>query len=277
MKRRLKLPLLSSLTLLILLPFLMGAALPVMALEPGATLLMPDLSVVPGGEAGSRVTVENTDGKAHVWQISITGLSDGYQASCLLEGKAVEKIEEKATEKKVLEIRLSSPANASTTDGAFRLSLLREDGQETIMPLSFSMDRTYSLETVPSANRIEVMNGKGVGFDVSVVNTGSKDLTKVGLQVELPYKWVLEKITPVETTLKSGESGLFHVRLSVPVTQASGNFTLKVIGTSNEVTGSVTAIPVQVAASAGYAIWILGMLLLVAVLTFLFFRKHGRR
>jgi uncharacterized membrane protein len=259
--------------LLIGVPFTFTA----MAAEIGTTELSANYLVFPGNEATAKITVENKDTKPHNFNLQVVELPEGFKAYFLLEGKLTETIELKPSDRRLIELRLEVPLKVSKDSGAFKVKLLREDGIQSFMPISFTVNRDFALEITNRIKISEIMNGKTTSFDITVTNTGNKELKNLGLKVDLPYKWSLDNVIPDKLTLKPGENGLFKLKVSIPATQASGNFALKIKSLNADAASGEISIPITVTASGGYALWVIGIVLVFGVVTILYFRKHGRR
>ena len=266
-------------SIMVLMLLLLGSpfALKAMAAENGTTELSANYLVVPGSEIITRITVENKDIKLHYFNLQALELPEGFKAYFLLEGKLAETIELKPSDKRLIELRIEAPMKVLKDSGTFRIKLLREDGIESFMPMSFTVNRDFALEITNGIKKLDVMNGKSISFDIAITNTGNKELKNLGLKVDLPYQWSLENVTPDKLTLKPGENGLFKLNVSVPSSQTSGNFTIKIKSSNEEVASSEISIPIKVTASTGYAFWVIGLVLVVGAATVLYFRKHGRR
>lgn len=247
------------------------------AAEIGTTEISGNYLVVPGKETISRITVENKDIKPHRFNLQALELPEGFKTSFLQDGKMSETIELNSSDKRLIELRLEVPLKILKDSGTFRIKLLREDGIESFVPISFTVNRDFAFEISSGIKKLELMNGKSTSFEIVVTNTGNKELKDLGLKVDLPYKWSLENVIPEKLTLKPGENGLFKLNVSVPSSQASGNFAIKIKSLNGDAASSEISIPITVTASTGYAWWAIGLVLVVGVVTILYFRKHGRR
>ncbi|HEY5587222.1 MAG TPA: NEW3 domain-containing protein [Ruminiclostridium sp.] len=248
-----------------------------MAAEVGTTELSANYLVVPGGETIAKIKVENKDIKLHHFNLQATELPEGFKAYFLLEGKLTETIELNPSDKRLIELHIEAPLKVLKDSGTFKIKFLREDGIESFMPISFTINHDFALEITNGIKKLEIMNGKSTSFDIAVTNTGNKELKTLGLKVDLPYKWSLENVIPDKLTLKPGENGVLKVNVSVPSTQAAGNFVIKIKSFNEDATSSEISIPIKVIASASYAWWVIGLVLVFGVVTILYFRKHGRR
>lgn len=246
-------------------------------LAAGSTELSVNYLTVPGGESISRIMIENNDSKTHHYNLQATGLPDGFKAYITLDGKGMEGLDLTASQKRIVELHLNAPLNAAQDNGLIKVKSSRDDGLESLMPISYTVNHDFSLEITNEISKLETMNGKSLSFDIAVTNTGNKELKDLGLKVDLPYKWTLDKLTPEKLSLKPGEKGVFRLNSSIPSSQGSGNNTLKIRSFNEAATSQEISIPVTVTATAGYAWWAIGLVLVVGIVTAMYFRKNVRR
>ena len=273
MKRAKIVSMLFILILFLQLPFTFAA----MAAEIGTQELSANYLIVPGNQTTARIMVENNDVKLHNFNLHTLALPEGFKSYFLLDGKLTETIELNPSDKCLIELRLEAPLKVLNDSGTFKIKLTREDGIESFMAISYAVNRDFALEIISDIKKLDVINGKSMSFDIAVTNTGNKELKDLGLKVDLPYKWTLDNVAPEKLTLKPGENGLFKLNISVPYSQASGNFEIKIKSLNGEASSNEISIPITVTASTGYAMWVIGLVLVFGVITFLYFRKHGRR
>ena len=65
--------------------------------------------------------------------------------------------------------------------------------------------------------------------------------------------------------------------ISIPPSEGSGNNTLKIKSFNGAASSQEISIPVTVTATAGYVWWAIGLVLVVGIVTVLYFRKNVRR
>ena len=247
------------------------------AVGSGITELSANYLIIPGGESVTRIMVENKDSKVHRFNLQAAGVPDGFKAYFILEDKVIEKLDLPAAGKRMVELHLNTPLKILQDNGLIRIKSIREDGIESMILVSFTVSHDFSLEIINGIKKLEAMNGKSLGFDIAVTNTGNKELKDLSLKVDLPYKWTLEKIIPEKFTLKAGENAVFRLNVSIPSSQASGNSTVKIKSFNGDIASQWISIPVKVTASAGYALWAIGLVVVAGIVTVLYFRKYGRR
>jgi len=221
--------------------------------------------------------VENKDSKTHHYNLKATGLPDGFKAYFTLDGKGMEGFDLTASQKRIVELHLNTPLKAAQDNGLIKVKSSRDDGLESLMSVSFTVNHDFSLEITNEITKLESMNGKSLSFDIAVTNTGNKELKDLGLKVDLPYKWTLDKLTPEKLSLKPRENGVFKLNISIPPSEGSGNNTLKIKSFNGVASSQEISIPVTVTATAGYAWWAIGLVLVVGIVTIIYFRKNVRR
>ena len=232
---------------------------------------------VPGGEIIARIMVENNDSKVHHYNLQATGLPEGFKAYITLQGKGIEGLDVIASEKRIVELHLNTPLKTALDHGLITVKSSRDDGVETLLPVSLTVNHDFSLEITNEINKLQTMNGNSLSFDIAVTNTGNKELKDLGLKIDLPYKWTLDKLTPEKLSLKPKENGVFRLNISIPPSQGSGNNTLKIKCYNGVATSQEISIPVTVTETAGYAWWAIGLVLGVGIVTVIYFRKNVRR
>jgi uncharacterized membrane protein len=134
-----------------------------------------------------------------------------------------------------------------------------------------------TLDITSRQKSLNVINGSAATLEIELANSGTAEFTDIKPQVDLPYKWILEDISPASLTLKPNESGVFTLRLSVPASQNASTHTIKIICSNGTVPSNELTIPVTVSTSPQYLWWIICGIAVLAVITLLFFKKHGRR
>lgn len=268
-----------AITMLILVSAIILLTLlsPFASLAQAEQSISADTLVLAGGEASFRMLVKNDDNKPHKFLLSCINLQNDFSPIFLQDNKAVASIEIKAMVSSIILLKISIPQSAKAGSDAFAVIIKRDDGKTYTLPLSYTVNRDYSLEITNRIDGLNVINGQSLSFDVAVSNTGSRQLDNVGLKLDLPYKWLVQSITPEKAALKANENRVFKVRISVPSSQVSGNSNVKASAIAGEVSSPQVSIPVTVQSNPVMIYWAVGLLIIVSTATILFFRKHGRR
>lgn len=134
-------------------------------------------------------------------------------------------MEVKAQDGIIAGLNVKMPAQATAGTIVIGVEVKRDDGQVDALPVSVTVNRDYSLLITNRINSLSVITGQDLSFDVSVLNSGSKNMDNVKLSLDLPYKWILQGTNPEKRSLKPGENGLYKVKVSIPPSQVSGNNT----------------------------------------------------
>jgi len=124
---------------------------------------------------------------------------------------------------------------------------------------------------------LRVVNGQMVTFEIDISNTGDTALTDVSVQIDLPYKWLMQSAIPERLTLQPGERGTIEIRLAVPVSENASTHTLKVLCVSGDTTSNDLSIPVAVVTNPVYLYIILAAIICMLAITLIFFKKNVRR
>jgi len=234
-------------------------------------------SLVSKGISSYRISVKNTDINSHKYSLSYGTLPSNFKAEFLLEGKVAKQIEVKAKDTVVVLLQVDVPRNVKAGTEIIKVNVKRDDGQNDMLPLSVTMNNDYSLVLTNQVKGLNVINGKSTSFDIEVKNTGSKLLSNVSLKLELPYKWILQSLNPEKVDLKPGESGLFKVQISIPTSETAGNKSIKLASISGSISSPQSEIVITVQNNPNYFYFVVGFIIIIGIVTLLFFRKNGRR
>lgn len=266
-------------TLLLFLLIILSLSFPAAAqsTESDNKAVAVDNMIASGGETSFRILIKNDDTQLHKYTLSYGVLPKEFQADFSLNGKVIGQLEVKTGESTVatLNVKASELASAGTT--VIGIEAGRDDGRKYFLTVSVTVNHDYSLMITNRMKGLNVISGQDLSFDVSVLNNGSKKLDNIMLSLDLPYKWIQQGTNPERLSLKPGENGLYKVKISVPLSQVSGNNKMKVSAVSGDTTSSKVEIPVTVQNNPSYLIWIIGIIAVAGLGTLLYFRKHGRR
>jgi uncharacterized membrane protein len=142
----------------------------------------------------------------------------------------------------------------------------------------FSFSAADSPLTVTSTEKtLKVVNGQSVTLHVTAVNTSNTEMSAVNVQIDLPYKWIIQSMAPESLTLSPGESGEFSIQLAVPSSENASTHTLNVSCKSGDITSDIINIPVAVVTNPLYGYVILGSIALMVAATILYLRRGIRR
>jgi uncharacterized membrane protein len=236
-----------------------------------------DSMISAGGEASYRISITNEDVILHIYTLSCPVFPKEFKTHFLLDKKVITDLEVKAGDSAVIELRVSVPLSAAAGTNSIQAAAKRDDGRINTLPLSLTVNGDYSLSITNRLNGLSGINGQSLSFDIAVSNTGSKDISDVGLKLSLPYKWVVQSINPQKLSLKTGENGMFKVQISIPQSQVSGNYTLKTTAVSGEISSMQMEIPIIVQNNPNYIFGVIVLIAAAGIGTILYFHKHGRR
>ena len=241
-----------------------------------STLTIDDLTI-PGGESVIRILVDNRDTIDHSYKLSVENTPEGFSMYFMADGKVTENLELSAQNSKIVELHVSAPSQPTQDNYRFSVNCTRNDGQAATSLISVTINGDYAVEIATQIQKLEVISGKSISFDVVVTNTGNNELKDLGVITELPYKWTVESVVPSTISIASGESAVFKIGVLVPSSQVAGNAEIKLSARNSEVQSLSVSIPVIVSSSTNYVLIIIGCVVVVGLVTIIYFRKHGRR
>ena len=142
----------------------------------------------------------------------------------------------------------------------------------------FSFSAADSPLTVTSAEKtLKVVNGQSVTLHITAVNSSNIQMNAVNVQIDLPYKWIIQSMEPESLSLLPGESDEFSIQLAVPSSENASTHTLNVSCKSGDITSDIVNIPVAVVTNPLYGYVIFGSVALMVAATILYFRRGIRR
>ena len=134
-----------------------------------------------------------------------------------------------------------------------------------------------SLAATSNEKTLKVVNGQTTTLHIGVTNDGSAEMKDITVQIDLPYKWIIQSMAPESISLHPGESGEFTIQLAVPSSENASTHTLNVSCMSGEITSDIINIPVAVVTNPLFGYVILGSIVLMVVVTIFYFRRGIRR
>lgn len=233
--------------------------------------------IVPGETTNARIALENTDTVSHAYTLSNGQLPEGFNGYFSLDGNVVNNITLDASQKNIIDFFIDVPLNTSVADMSIPLEIIRDDGVKESLSVSFTLNQDYALSISSNIQSLKSINGDSIVLEIGVTNTGNKDLTDLSLQVDPPYKWIVENVNPTSLTLKPGENSLYELKVTIPSSGQAGQYPINISCTNSDVTSNSISIPVNVSTSANYFWWITGIIGVLLIFTILYFKKHGRR
>ena len=249
----------------------------VMAADSGTPAASANYLIIPGEQSTHRILLENTDSKAHRYTLAAQNLPAGFSSVFMLDGKPTDSVDISSAAKLVVEFRMDTPSSSSKDDFTVLIQLIRDDGQQYELPLSFAVNHDYQMEISNQVDKLQTISGKTITLTVSAKNTGNKDLQDLTLQVDAPYKWVVTGISPEKVNLAPGESGIYTVQVLVQSSQSAGSSNILVTAQNKDAVSQQITIPVTVTSDLNFVWIVLGLVVVAGVGTLFYFRRKGRR
>ncbi|MBR0598475.1 NEW3 domain-containing protein [Sinanaerobacter chloroacetimidivorans] len=249
----------------------------VFAAEPGNTTLSSGCTLSPGKTTSVPLFIQNNDSGTHSYNVTAGGMTNNYELYFASGGAPAKAIEVQPGTNAEIDLNISMKGTPSADTDQLTVTTIRDDGKESSVNLTVAVNKDYALSISNMLNKIDTLSGKSTEVTFSVTNNGTKELSSVKLEPELPYKWIAGQSSDTGINLKPGETGTLKMNIDVPSSQTAGNFTAKFAATSNETKSDQISIPVTVKTSSNIAYWMIGALLVIAVFTAVQFKRHGRR
>ncbi|WKY45106.1 hypothetical protein Q5O14_03120 [Eubacteriaceae bacterium ES2] len=261
-----------TVTLLLLLSF--GS---VMAANSDTSAISTSLTGQRGQSVSLDLCLNNPDSQDHTWSISADSPINNYHPVLMLDGLAVSEIQIPAGQAVNVTLTLDIPADHP--EGNTALTADFTDENQTLYSYYFwlNVSNDYGLTVSNQLNNLTATSGQSFNIQIDLTNTGALKQEDISLDFGLPSKWVVENITPQKMSLNAQESGSFDVQIFVPSTQAAGTSKIDVTGTSAYGQSETVTIPVDVKSSSSFGIIALILIVISIIVTFVFFKKYGRR
>lgn len=236
-----------------------------------------DYQMLPGETTSARLSIENYDSISHSYSLAFEQMPTDFHGYFMLDGKVTQKIDLMPSHKSILTFSIDVPSNVSLDNLLIPLLITRDDGVKETLAMSYTLNQDYHLSISSNVSLMKAINGDSINLELGVTNTGNKDLADLTPQIELPYKWILTSISPATLNIKSGDTGLYEVKITVPASQQAGEYPVKISCSNSVVTSNELSVPVAVSTSINYFWWVAGLVVLLTVFTIFYFKKHGRR
>lgn len=259
--------------------FLMLVPLPsfVRAAEINVTEFLPSYSLAQGESKMVCFEVRNNDTVEHDFTLTTEGMSNHYELYFATENIPTTTLKIPAGGNVPINLNMTLIGDPMVNNDTILVNALRDDGQKITMKMAVHINKDYQLNVTGLSDKAEVLNGKAAELTFSVKNNGAKEIKAIKLGAELPPKWFISQGGETSIDLKPGEAGTIKITVEVPNSQIAGTSVVKVAAISTETQSNPISIPVTVKTSANIAYWMVGLLLIIAVITVIQFKKHGRR
>ena len=247
------------------------------AMGPGNGGLSTRLSISLGESKQVPLYIENIDSKPHEYILSVTGQSNKYDMYFSTHGNPIESLRIPSGGSSQIDLNVALKESSLSNADTLVVKMIRDDNIVNEMDVAVQISKDYSLAISSITNKIEILNGKSSEITLMIKNNGVKKVDSVKLSSEMPYKWIVSQDTGSNISLKPGEEGSIKIKIEVPASQVSGNYTAKFTAEGGGVKSEPVSILTTVKANANIAIWMMGIFIIIAAFTFIQFRKHGRR
>ena len=236
-----------------------------------------DYQILPGATTSSRISIENKDSMDHSYSLAFEQIPNDFNGYFTTDGKLIQTIDIAAGHKSIVYFSIDVPVTTTTSCLSIPANITREDGIKETLTMSYTLNQDYALSITSNVSLMKAINGDSIMLEIGVTNTGNKDLTNLTLATNPPYKWVMDSIKPASLNIKTGETGLYEVKVTVPSSQQAGEYPIKISCANSQVTSNEITIPVAVSTNINYFWWVASLVVILAVFTIFYFRKHGRR
>lgn len=236
-----------------------------------------DYQILPGETTSSRLSIENKDTLSHSYSLAFEQMPYDFNGYFTMDGKVIHTIDIPAGQKSIIYFSIDVPASTTTTSLSIPVNITRDNGIKETLTMSYTLNQDYALSIASNVSLMKAINGDTITLEIGVTNTGNKDLTLLTLTTNLPYKWIMDSINPASLNLKAGETGLYTVKVTVPSSPQAGEYPIKISCSNSQVTSNEITVPVAVSTNINYFWWVASLVVILAVFTIFYFRKHGRR
>ncbi|MGB3367570.1 MAG: NEW3 domain-containing protein [Acidaminobacteraceae bacterium] len=240
-------------------------------------IMMPSESAMKGDIISYNLLVDNADIAEHTFVLRESSSQQSYIPTLLIDGVMMNQLKIGAKSKQLATIQLKVPSEVQVGNTIIPISFVDEMGKYYSYFINIQINNDYALEITNQLNNLSVITGNSLSIQVDVSNTGAIAQDMIGLEYNLPSKWVLETVEPKTLTLEPGESGSFNVKIKVPSSQTAGTSNIDIKSSSQYVTSQLLTIPVTVSSNNSFGLIALVLIIATGFGTITYFRKHGRR
>ena len=266
-----------SLWTLMVLIFLMTSSLGVMAATDGSTQVLPVITATKGETIQYDLYLQNNQSSVMTLNLVTDNLINAYHPQMLKDGYPLDTFTIEAGMGGIMTLALTIPDNQPIGETLLAITLVDQKGINHGSQLWISVNNDYCLVQSNQISNLSATSGKSFTLQLDVTNTGALVQDQIVPAFDLPSKWVVESVSPATMTLNQGETGSFQVQIYVPPTQSSGSNHLDVTMTSPYTTSYAETIPVNVTSSSSYGLFAIVLIIVAALGTLIYFKKHGRR
>jgi uncharacterized membrane protein len=242
-----------------------------------ADTVKPAVVVQAGADSQLAFSIGNDTDAAHTYTLSTTGLPSGATATFAQDGPLVTSVKADAHGSAPVTIRLQVPADTRLSRTEVTFVAKRDDGVTAETPFFVDVESRFALKITGATKNVSVFSGQDFSTDVVVTNAGAGAVTNVKPSVEMPPKWVLLLDPPSVPSIAPGKDAVFHLKITVPASQAALVQPVKVAATGDQASSPASSMSVRVQTNPAY-LPVAAVAVLAALLgVFIYFRRKGRR
>lgn len=238
----------------------------------------PFLDAYSGSDAIFNLKIKNRGAADGVVDIQVDELPSGF--SYLIEdseGNIVSSIYLLAGEEKILrlDVKVSPTAEPSPVD----LSVTAVSGESSdALSLRLNILGSYELGYVTRSFYVEAMVGETVPFELVVENNGYNIVNNLEIEItDMPEDFNVTLTPKILSLLQPGASAVYTVQIEIPPDIDAGDYYVSLQAKSDQVTGAVRSVHLEVAQRGEVAY--LGLVLIVIIVASLVvvYWRFGRR
>lgn len=256
------------------------ALVAVIALPAGvaaADAIHPDVLAPAGTTAVFTTRVANESSQDHTYELACVGLPVGASATFVTSGPIVTSVAIPAHGDTAITLRVVVPADAITGSSAALLVATRNDGVKLEMPFALTVDDAFSLKIVSASKNVSAFSGQEFTLDVTALNSGTRAITNVVPQADMPSKWVLLSEPASVSQLDPGKEAVFHLRVTVPSSQVAIDQPVSVSVIGDQVSSPAADLSVRVQSNPVF-LPVAGAMVFIAIAAVaVYFKRKGRR
>lgn len=223
------------------------------------------------------LTLDNQESVPHTYAMTTEGNNGSYEIYYSNEGQVMDTVKVEAKSQVYLDMNIKKIKESDQPQDVILIKAQREDGQAIQTYLTLNSNQDYKLNAQSTLNKVDIVSGSSTDVPVILTNIGGKPLSQIQIVADLPYKWVISGNQDQLIDLKPGESTTVTLTVNVPSSQTSGNFNIGFKGVSDTVSSANITLPVTVKTNSKIVYIMLIGVLIIGLVTWEQFKKHGRR
>ncbi|MEI6579924.1 MAG: hypothetical protein WCN92_10760 [Eubacteriales bacterium] len=124
--------------------------------------------IFPGKTTSGGISVENSDLKPHTYLLKIKQLPNEFKGYFTLNGNKVDRVDIPASQKLIIEFNLDTPVTPSITEVIVQLQFTRDDGVESSLYVSYTLNKDFALEISSHMQSIKALKGTSVRIEIGI-------------------------------------------------------------------------------------------------------------